>query len=115
MARVGIWRILLAVAFYLPWALLQQTLFQFYLFGRLLTLLPPWLAVACTALAYGLVHLPDPVLSAFTALAGIFWSYVYNRYRRLLPLAVSHACLGAAFHYWVYGLDLAREWRALFG
>jgi len=31
MARVGNWRILLAVAFYLPWALLQQTLFQFYL------------------------------------------------------------------------------------
>jgi len=115
MVRVGNWRIFLAVALYLPWALLQQTLFQFYLFGRLLMLLPPWLAVACTALAYGLVHLPDPVLSAFAAMAGIFWSYVYNRYRRLLPLAFSHACLGAAFHYWVYGLDLAREWRALFG
>jgi len=114
MARVGIWRILLAVAFYLPWALLQQTLFQFYLFGRLLTLLPPRLAVTCTALAYGLVHLPDPVLSTCAAMAGIFWSCVYNRHRRLLPLAFSHACLGGAFHYWVYGLDLAREWQTLF-
>ncbi len=115
MARAGRWQIILAVGFYLPWALLQQTLFQFYLFGRLLILAPPWLAVACTALAYGLVHLPDPGLSAAAALAGIFWSYMYYRYRRLLPLAFSHACLGAAFHYWIYNIDLAREWSAIFG
>lgn len=114
-ARVGRWQILLAVGFYLPWALLQQTLFQFYLFGRLLVLLPPWLAVSCTALAYGLVHLPDSGLSAAAGLAGIFWTFMYYRYRRLLPLAVSHACLGAAFHYWIYNIDLAQEWRALLG
>ncbi len=114
-ARAGRWQIILAVGFYLPWALLQQTLFQFYLFGRLLILAPPWLAVACTALAYGLVHLPDPLLSVVAALAGVFWSYMYYLYRRLLPLAFSHACLGAAFHYWIYNIDLAREWSALFG
>ena len=114
-ARVERWQIILAVGFYLPWALLQQTLFQFYLFGRLLILLPPWLAVTCTSLAYGLVHLPDPLLSAMAALAGIFWSSMYYRFRRLIPLAFSHACLGAAFHYWIYNIDLAREWSALFG
>ncbi len=115
MARVGRWQILLAVGFYLPWALLQQTLFQFYLFGRLLVLLPPWMAVICTALAYGLVHLPDLGLSVAAVFAGVIWTVMYYRYRRLIPLAFSHACLGAAFHYWIYNIDLAQEWRALFG
>ncbi len=114
-ARVGRWQILLAVGLYLPWALLQQTLFQFYLFGRLLILAPPWLAVTCTALAYGLVHLPDLGLSVAAALAGVIWTIIYYRYRSLIPLAFSHACLGAAFHYWIYNIDLAQEWRALFG
>ncbi len=115
LARIGRWQIILAVGFYLPWALLQQTLFQFYLFGRLLVLVPAWLAILCTAAAYGAVHLPDPFLSAFAGLAGVFWSFMYYRYRRLVPLAFSHACLGAAFHYWIYNIDLAREWTALFG
>ncbi len=114
-ARAERWQIILAVGFYLPWALLQQTLFQFYLFGRLLILAPPWLAVACTAIAYGLVHLPDPLLSGAAALAGVFWSSMYYRYRRIIPLAFSHAILGAAFHYWIYNIDLARQWSALFG
>lgn len=38
--RVCNWRILIAISLYFPWGLLQQTLFQFYLLGRLRTLLP---------------------------------------------------------------------------
>jgi len=31
----------------------------------------------------------------------------------LLPLAFSHAALGSAFYYGIFGHDLAAEWRAL--
>lgn len=113
-ARIVNWHIIPALAFYFPWALLQQTLFQFYLLGRLLTIFPVWLAVTLTGIAYALVHLPDLGITSATIAAGIFWTYMYYRYRRLIPLAFSHACLGATFHYWIYGMDLAKEWQ-LFG
>lgn len=102
-----------AMAFYILWALLQQTLFQHYLLGRLRTLLPAPAAIVLTGTAYGLVHLPDPSLTAITAVAGIFWTWLYNRYRLLTPLAFSHAVLGTSFYYWVYGRDLAEVWTRL--
>jgi membrane protease YdiL (CAAX protease family) len=116
-ARVLNWKILLAFACYLPWALMQQTLFQFYLLGRLLALFPkvPPLALATvTDVAYALVHLPDLWTMLVTIFGGVVWSWFYYRYRSLLPLACSHAALGSAFYYWVYGHDLAAEWGRLF-
>lgn len=108
--RLSNWHILLALALYFPWALLQQTLFQFYLLGRLLTLFPPVVAVSVTGVAYSLVHLPDVWVTLVTAAAGIFWTALYRRYRVLLPLALSHALLGSTFYYWVYGRDLFEGW-----
>jgi membrane protease YdiL (CAAX protease family) len=101
-----LWRpgALVAVWVYLPWALLQQTLFQFYLLGRLLALLPRRgapLAVVATGLGYSLVHLPDLVLASITATSGVVWTVCYYRYRRLLPIAISHAVLGSAFYAWI--------------
>ena len=48
-----------------------------------------------------------------TVVAGAVWSFIYYRYRLLLPLAFSHAALGSAFYYGIFGHDLAAEWRAL--
>lgn len=93
------------------WAYVQQMLFQFYLLGRLLTLLPRLLAVALAAIGFSLVHCPEWGVVAATAGLGALWSLLYYRYRRLLPIAISHACLGAAFFYWIYGQDLALEWK----
>lgn len=106
---------LLGFLFYLPWALVQQTLFQFYLLGRLVVLLRgrAWLAIGLAGGAYSLVHLPDYATTAATAVSGIVWSWIYFRYRRLLPLALSHAALGSTFYYWVCGQNLAAEWSAL--
>jgi len=42
------------------------------------------------------------------------WSFLYYRYRLLLPLAISHAALGSAFYYGIFGHDLAMEWKGLF-
>lgn len=105
----------LPVAFflYLPWALLQQFLFQFYLLGRLLTIFPAPLSVVATGMAYSLVHLPDIGVTLAAAAAGIFWTFLYRRYRVLLPLGLSHALLGATFYYWVYGHDLFMVWKEM--
>jgi hypothetical protein len=96
----------LPVAFflYLPWALLQQFLFQFYLLGRLLTLFPAPLSVVATGMAYSFVHLPDIGVTLAAAVAGIFWTFLYRRYRVLLPLGLS---------YWVYGQDLFMVWKEM--
>ncbi len=106
---------LLALAFYVPWALAQQTLFQFYLLGRLAVLCPgrPALAIVVTGIAYSLVHLPDYATTTVTAVAGVVWSLLYYRYRLLLPLAFSHAVLGSTFYYWVCGQNPAPGWNLM--
>ncbi len=107
---------LIALALYLPWALLQQTLFQFYLLGRLRALLPfasPLLLSILNGIAYGLVHIgaswPEMAVTAVTIIGGIFWSYSYHRDRYVLPIAISHALLASTFYYWVVGRDLVEE------
>jgi membrane protease YdiL (CAAX protease family) len=109
-ARFGNWHLALAAALYLPWALLQQYIFQSYLFGRLLHVLRVPVATAVTAVAFASVHFPRWPIMALTLLAGAVWATLYYRYRRLLPLAVSHALLGATLHYWVLGNDLIVAW-----
>jgi hypothetical protein len=114
--RILNWRILAAFGCYLPWALMQQTLLQFYLLGRLLVLFPKqllWVPFLITGTCFGLVHLPDVWTALATTAAGTVWSAIYYRYRLLLPLAFSHAALGAAFYYGIFGHDLAAEWRAV--
>ena len=110
--------LVLAATLYLPWAFVQQVLCQFYLLGRLRTLLPaaplPLLA-AVNGFTFALVHLPDVVSVVGAALGGTAWSMVYLRYRVLLPLAASHALLGSALYYWLLGRDLVAEWGAALG
>lgn len=104
---------LLAFALFVPWALLQQALFQFYLLGRLRALLPgvPRLVVAALdGLLFGAVHLPQWDVTLVTAAAGSAWSAYYLRDRRLIPLALSHAALGTSYFYWIRGEDLALRW-----
>ncbi len=116
LARISNWRILAAFGCYLPWALMQQALLQFYLLGRLLVLFPKQLffvPFVLTGACFGLVHLPDVWTGLVTVAAGTVWSMIYYRYRLLLPLAFSHATLGSAFYYGIFGHDLAVEWRTL--
>jgi len=108
--RFGNWHMLAAAALYFPWALLQQYIFQFYLFPRWLRLVPVPAAVALTALAFAAVHFPRWPVMAVTVVAGTVWALIYYRWRRLVPLALSHALLGTALHYWVFGNDLLERW-----
>jgi membrane protease YdiL (CAAX protease family) len=108
--RLANWHILLAITLYFPWALLQQYIFQHYLLARLLQLVPLPLAIALTAAAFASVHFPRWPVMAVVLIAGATWSLIYARSRTLLPLACSHAVLGAALHYWVFGRDLLASW-----
>lgn len=113
--RVLTWRLLAAFGCYALWAFMQQTLFQFYLLGRLLALFPnhqPVVPIAITGVGFALVHLPDVWTALATIPAGIIWTIIYYRYRLLWPLALSHAALGSAFYYGLFGQDLATEWRS---
>src|SRR5262245_52790062 len=92
--------IFLTLALFLPWALMQQVLLQFYLLGRLRVLLPrlpPLGLAAVNGLGFGAVHLPSWELAVATAVAGTVWSQAYQRHRVLLPIAFSHALLGTAY------------------
>jgi membrane protease YdiL (CAAX protease family) len=112
-ARFLNWHMLVALLLYFPWAALQQYLLQFYLFGRLQYVLPTRAAVLVTALCFCCMHYPRPTVMALTAAAGVVWALHYLRYGRLLPIAVSHAVLATALHYWVFGRDLADIWGVL--
>jgi hypothetical protein len=104
---------LAALVIYPLWAMLQQTLFQFYLLGRLRALLPfasPLLLATLNGILYGLVHLPSgKLLTLVTILGGIVWSYSYYRDRYVLPIALSHGLLATTFYYWVIGRDVLGE------
>ncbi len=115
--QVSYANLLLTFCFYLPWAFLQQTIFQFYLLGRLRVLLPltsPILLAAANGTAYGLVHLPDHQLAFLTIIGGSLWSYSYLRDRHIWPLAISHALVGSTFYYFVSERDLYSEFLARF-
>ncbi len=103
-------RWLMALPVYFLWGLLQQYLFQVYLLGRLLMLMPvPW-AIAGTGLAFALVHFPQLGTMVVTLAGGIVWTTLYYRYRVLIPLAASHAVLGSVLYYGVYHRDILAHW-----
>jgi hypothetical protein len=107
--------LLATFAVFALWALVQQTLFQFYLLGRLRALLPgaSALTLAVTnGIFFGGVHLPVWDVAIVTTVGGAVWSWCYLRDRLLLPIALSHAALGTTYFYWVRGRDLMLDWLA---
>jgi len=104
--------LLQGMALYLVWALVQQTLFQVYLLGRLHVIFPrlgDYGLATINGLAYALVHLPYLWVTLGTLPLGIVWTFLFIRYRKLWPLALSHAMLATAFYYWVMNRDLIAE------
>lgn len=105
-----------ALILFVPWAFLQQALFQFYLLGRLRALLAgaPRLVVAMVnGVLFGAVHLPEWDVTLVTIVGGSAWSWYYLRDRSLVPIALSHAVLGTTYFYWVRGQDLVLAWLGI--
>ena len=80
---------------YLVWALVQQYIQQSFFFVRIEQLIGNRpLASFLTALLFGLVHIPNPVLMPVTFLGGWVLSELFRRYRSLWPLAFAHGVIG---------------------
>lgn len=106
------------VPLYLPWGLLQQFLLNAVVAANLVHLLKrrgvrpgaaTTMAVVVAAGLFGLVHLPDWVLTLLCTAAGVVWVSVYLRWRNLWPLGVSHVLLGVLAYYVVLRRDPLAE------
>jgi membrane protease YdiL (CAAX protease family) len=76
------------------WALEQEFILNSFLFLNLERLTGPRLAIVLSALAFAVAHIPNPLLTALTLLAGLVFCAVFARYRNIWALAIAHALLG---------------------
>lgn len=96
--------VLLLLALYPAWALVQQLGFQGLFHRGLMTLVPSSvLQVLLTAAAFACVHVGNGPLVALTFAAGLMWSILYRRWPSLWLLAASHTILAALAYPLVLG------------
>jgi hypothetical protein len=82
---------------YMIWAIIQQYIQQAFFFTRFEQLTRNGvLAGLLSALLFGVVHLPNPVLAPVTFLGGWLLSELFRRYRTVLPLGIGHGLVGIA-------------------
>jgi membrane protease YdiL (CAAX protease family) len=55
--------------------------------------------IVLAAVLFGLVHLPNPLLTTVTAAAGLLWCWLYDRHPNIVPLALSHGLGTLALRY----------------
>ena len=80
---------------YLAFAAFQQWLLQTLVWTNLRrAALARWAAVKLSALLFALLHTPNFMLMLLCFAGALFWCGHYAKYRRLLPLILSHAFLG---------------------
>jgi hypothetical protein len=96
--------VLLLLALYPAWALVQQLGFQGLLHRALMTLVPSSvLQVLLTAAAFACVHVGNRTLVALTFAGGLMWSILYRRWPNLWLLTASHTILAALVYPLVLG------------
>jgi membrane protease YdiL (CAAX protease family) len=88
---------------YPAWGFVQQFIFQGIVHRRLIGLVARPLALILTAAAFGLVHVDDRRVAALTAVAGLGWSYCYQREPNIWLLGLSHGLLAALAYPLVIG------------
>jgi membrane protease YdiL (CAAX protease family) len=81
--------------FFIPiWALLQQYALQGFINRRLQTALGTGFKVTLlVGLIFGLLHLPNPLLTSLTLLGGLMWAAVFQRQPNVLAVGISHSLI----------------------
>jgi membrane protease YdiL (CAAX protease family) len=83
------------IAGYALWALMQQFILQVYVLLRFLRLgMRRTPAVALAAVLFAIAHIPNPVLVSLTLVWGTISCLLFLRYRNLYALALAHGILG---------------------
>lgn len=73
------------------WALAQQWALQTVLFETARRHWSNYTAILVTATVFGMIHLPNPLLTVATFAGALGWCWIYSRHPNLIPLAVSHS------------------------
>jgi membrane protease YdiL (CAAX protease family) len=88
------WPSLHATWQYIVWALVQEFILQSFFFTRCEDLFGSSAAVWVSATLFAAAHLPSPILTTFTLVAGLFFCEIFRRYRSIYPIGIVHALLG---------------------
>ena len=85
---------------YFAWALIQQFVLGYLLAEKLFykKLRNRVLSSLFAGFIFSLLHMPSVTLMLVTFIAGSFWAYAWLVFRRLIPLALSHALLAITFY-----------------
>ena len=88
------------------WALVQQYALNGFINRRSQLLMGKgWLSLVVVALIFGMLHLPNPMLSVLTFAGGLLWAFVYQRHPNLFALALSHSIISITL-----ALALSSKW-----
>lgn len=73
------------------WALAQQLALQTVLFETARRCWSNHTAILLTAGVFGMIHLPNPLLTVATFVGALGWCWIYSKHPNLIPLAISHS------------------------
>jgi membrane protease YdiL (CAAX protease family) len=108
----------MAIFYAVVHSLLEEYYWRWFVFGQLRRLMPLWVAIVLSALAFMQHHVivlaayfgwsspATAVFSAGVAIGGMFWAWLYNRSGSLLGPWLGHAMADAAI--FVVGYSLVR-------
>jgi len=95
-------RFITSILLYYWGALGQQILMNGYFVNRLTAgISHQKLNILCTGILFGLVHLPNPVLTPITALGGMLSAYFFQRNKNVYTLALFHTILAVSIKYFL--------------